>query len=368
MRVALIAPNIADYSLEFAKTIAEAAEVLLCIADKHFSPGYPQPTDTLSVEWLSWPRQRDLIGSIAFMIRLARRIRAWNPDVVHILMEDNIWTNLLPPLLGSKPVLTTVHDVRLHPGDASSARIPRIFINYLVRQSDAIVVHGEALRKDAIALLPIKSERCFALPHPPLWRYSELAQQEALCKSTDDVFRVLFFGRIYEYKGLRYLMEAVPLLQKAVVKLKIVIAGSGDLAEWRDFVSDPSSVEVYNGFIPVEQVVRLFSEADILALPYIEASQSGVLMIAMAFGLPVVATEVGEIANTVMSTGMGLLVPPRDAPALAAAISAIANDKALKARLSQNAENAINGPYSRKAICGRAMDIYRSIIEMTKTR
>lgn len=369
MRITLIAPDIPDYSIEFAEMVAETANVLLCIPNKHSSQGYPQPKDRLEVEWLPWPRQRNLFGNMLFMIRLARRIRQWNPDVVHFLMGENIWTNLLPPLLRAKPILTTVHDVRLHPGDVASARAPRIFVKGMVRQSDAILVHGDGLRAEAAKILPINSERCFVLPHVPLWHYREVADQEGFVKPDDGIFRVLFFGRICEYKGLRYLLKAAPLVQQVIKQLKIVIAGSGDdFANCRDLISSLSCVEVHSGFIPVHQAARFFSEADMLALPYIESSQSGVLMIAMAFGLPVVSTEVGEIANTVKTTGMGLLVPPRDEVALAAAMSEIACNIELRDRFSRNAANAARGPYSKRALSQRVGAIYENLSQLSRMR
>jgi glycosyltransferase involved in cell wall biosynthesis len=106
----------------------------------------------------------------------------------------------------------------------------------------------------------------------------------------------------------------------------------------------------------------LFVEADLLALPYIEASQSGPLMMAMAFGLPVVATEVGEISSVVRSTRMGLVVPPRDKIALADAITKVALDEGLRRQLSENAKQAMSSDYSREAISSRVLHIYEGLI------
>jgi glycosyltransferase involved in cell wall biosynthesis len=369
VRICLIAPVIPDYCIEFAETIAESADVLLCIADKHFSPDRSMPTPRLEIQWLRWPRQRDVIGSTIFMTRLARRVRQWRPDIVHILAEGYVWTNLLPSLLRSSPIVTTVHDIRLHPGDVSSSRIPRFFIKSLVRQSDAIIVHGEGLRRDAASQLPIELERIFVFPHPPLLRYRNVAQKHGFTKPSDGLFRVLFFGRIYEYKGLRYLLQAAPMIKAVVGQLKIIVAGTGDdFEKYRNLVSDPTSVQMHDEFIPVDQAARLFTEADVLALPYIEASQSGVLMIAMPFGLPVVATDVGEIAETIKSTGTGLLVPTRDEAALAKALIKIASDKDLRNRLSSKAKAAMDGPYSRKALSKRALAIYGQVLKVIELR
>jgi glycosyltransferase involved in cell wall biosynthesis len=183
-----------------------------------------------------------------------------------------------------------------------------------------------------------------------------------LAKPNDGVFRVLFFGRICEYKGLQYLLKAAPLIQKSVSRLKIIIAGSGiDLANCRHLISNLACVELHDHFVSMQEAARIFSEADVLALPYTEASQSGVLMIAMTFGLPVVATDVGELGNTVRQTESGLLVPPCDEVALAKAIVEVACNVQLRSSLTKNAEAAVEGAYSRGTLAQRAMSIYDAV-------
>jgi glycosyltransferase involved in cell wall biosynthesis len=366
VRIALVAPDIPDYSIEFAQTIAEAADVLLCIPDKYQSPSYPRLKNRLEIKWLPWPRQRELLGSISFMTRLVRQIRRWQPDLVHILMDRYIWANLLFPMLRTTPIVTTIHDVTPHPGDVASGRIPRFFTNGMVTRSDAILIHGEGLRQDATKLWPIRPKRCFVFPHVPLWHYREVADQKGFSKPNDGLFRVLFFGRICEYKGLQYLLKATPLLQKSVSRLKIIVAGSGnDLANCHDLISSSSCIELHDKFISIQETAHLFSQADMVALPYTEASQSGVLMIAMTFGLAVVASDVGELGDTVKLTEMGLAVPPCDEVALAAAISEIACNERLRRRLSNNAIAAAEGAYSRKSLSNRAMSIYEVLLEST---
>jgi glycosyltransferase involved in cell wall biosynthesis len=368
VRIALVAPDIPDYSIEFAQTIAEAADVLLCIPDKYQSLRYPRPKDRLEIKWLPWPRQRELLGSILFMTRLAWQIRRWRPDLIHVLMDRYIWANLLFPFFRTTPILTTVHDVRSHPGDVASGRIPRFFTNGMVTRSDAILIHGDGLRQDATKLWSIRPERCFVFPHVLLWRYRDVADQKKFTRPNDDFFRVLFFGRICEYKGLQYLLKATPLLQKSVSRLKIIVAGSGnDLANCHNLISNLSCIELHDRFISIQETARLFSQADMVVLPYTEASQSGVLMIAMTFGLAVVASDVGELGDTVKLTEMGLVVPPCDEIALAAAISEIACNRRLRRRLSNNATAAAEGTYSRTSLSNRAMSIYDALLQNTMT-
>jgi glycosyltransferase involved in cell wall biosynthesis len=368
MRVAMVA-TISDepsYSVEFAEMMSESCDVFLYISNKHFESWGQRPKrpgQRLETAWLPWPRQRD-IRNVCFIESLSRRILHWNPDVIHFFYDTNIWLNLLRPLLRSIPVVTSVHDVRYHPGDTSSRRIPMFFKKNVSRQSNAIIVHGEQLKGDAENELPVRPDRIFVVPHLPPMHYAEMAKESKLLKPTDGKFRVLFFGRIYEYKGLQYLLEAAPLVRAKVPHIQFVIAGTGDdFSKYRAQIDDFACIDVRNRFIPDNEAARLYAEADLVVLPYIEASQSGVLMTAMACGLPVVATEVGDMAAVVRSTGMGLVVPPRDKLALASAIARVALDGNLQAELSRNAMKAMEGEYSRKTLSSRVTHVYEELVK-----
>ena len=168
MRVALIAPHIPDYCIEYSQVVAETCDVLLCMTDKYLTHAPPNCNPRLEIDWLHWPRQRQFVSSILFIRKLSWRILQWKPDVVHFLNENNVWLNLLRLMLKSVPIVTTVHDIELHPGDISSGRVPRISIKNLIRQSDAIIVHGDGLRALANSKLPVKPDQVFVMPHPPL--------------------------------------------------------------------------------------------------------------------------------------------------------------------------------------------------------
>jgi glycosyltransferase involved in cell wall biosynthesis len=89
-------------------------------------------------------------------------------------------------------------------------------------------------------------------------------------------------------------------------QVRFIVAGTGaDFRQFQSLIQDAANLDIRNKFIPEEEVARLFAEADLLALPYIEASQSGILANAIGFGLPVVATDVGELSAVIRETGMG---------------------------------------------------------------
>jgi glycosyltransferase involved in cell wall biosynthesis len=363
LRVALIGTAPADYCLELADILAESCDVLLCMSDRFVGMSTLRQTPKFKFAWFAVPRHRQL-RSISYLMNLRRVIRNWQPDLVHFLMENHVWLNILPLLLGPLPIITTVHDIEHHPGDYSSRRIPRLLINSLVRQSNCIIVHGPGLRDGLLKQRRISKERVFVVPHPPITYYAKLAKHLGYRKPQDGLFRVLFFGRIYEYKGLRYLIEAAPLISAAAPKVRIIIAGTGaDMGQYRTLIRDPTNFDIRNRFIPDEEAAHLFTEADLLVLPYIEASQSGVLANAIGFGLPVVATEVGELSAVVRETGMGLTVPPADSSALARAISSIAKDARLYEELTANARSAAAHTYSRRAILAQTLTAYQAVFQ-----
>ena len=97
MRVALVAPEIPDYSVQYSEIAADRCDVLLCVAAKHLVTA--DKKCKLEMLQLAWPRQREL-SNIAFLRSLASRISEWNPDVVHFMNESNVWLSLLIPMLG----------------------------------------------------------------------------------------------------------------------------------------------------------------------------------------------------------------------------------------------------------------------------
>lgn len=341
-----------DHDLAFIRVIAQHCDVLIC------GPITPADLSRLGVEQIrlfAWPRHRQALKSLKLLAELSLAVRRFKPDLVHVLSEGQVWLNLLPILIKPIAMVVTLHDVTPHPGDTDTARVPRRLVDAFVRQARAVIVHGQGLKADAVAQLGLSPDRVFVSVHPPIDRYRRIADAadggEALRKPDDGVFRLLFFGRILAYKGLNHLIDAEPLIADDVAPRRIIIAGKGDdMAGYLARMQRPDRFDVRDRRIPDAETASLFAQADLLILPYVEASQSGVLAIAAAFGLPVVASDVGEIGALVRRTGMGVLVPPADPAALAQAVSDLAHAPALRNRLSINAHGALKGALGDAAI------------------
>jgi len=118
------------------------------------------------------------------------------------------------------------------------------------------------------------------------------------------------------------LLEAMAQMQ---VSAKLLIAGEfweeeNDYRAMIERLGLQDRVLIHNRYVTNEEIEPYFAAADILALPYINGSQSAINMLGLHYGLPVVASDVGGLAETVMTGEMGLLVPPSNSAALAHAL------------------------------------------------
>jgi glycosyltransferase involved in cell wall biosynthesis len=173
---------------------------------------------------------------------------------------------------------------------------------------------------------------------------------------------VLFFGRISPYKGLEYLIKAEPLIARQVPDLKIIIAGEGDLSPYAAMMQNRDRYEIHNSYVSKELAAELFQRATCIVLPYIDATQSAVLMTAYAFGKPAVVTRVGGLAEIVEEAVNGLLVPPANVAALAEAVTRLLSNNVLKERMKDNIKNHLKEELSWERIAQETSAIYEQAL------
>jgi glycosyltransferase involved in cell wall biosynthesis len=312
---------------------------------------------------LDWPRHRSLANPW-FLHQLTRLIRHEQPNLIHLLSNSTLWLNFAAPFWRPIPLVTTVHDVEVHPGDSDTRTLPGWAPELMVRQSGHVVVHGEGLKRMVLDRYSKSPDCVHVLSHPAIHRYAELARRQKMARrTTDGTLRVLLFGRIFAYKGLEYLIRAEAMLKDALPNLHITVAGRGD-DPWvfKPLMGDAGRYDIRNRFIEDEEVAQLFLDADIVVLPYTEASQSGVLNLAAAFGKPVIVTDVGELRATVEPNRLGMVVPPGNAEELAKAIRILADNSELRNNLGASALEWATGPNSPEQVGARAAAVYREVV------
>lgn len=142
-----------------------------------------------------------------------------------------------------------------------------------------------------------------------------------------------------------------------------VIAGAGeDFDRYRQMMVHPERFIVYNEHVSDLKRAELFRRASIVVLPYVEASQSGVIPIAYRFGKAVVVTNVGGLPAIVDHGQTGYIVPPRDANALAEAIVLLLKNKELRSQLGLNGRRKVNTECSAERVAGKTLEVYQLAI------
>jgi glycosyltransferase involved in cell wall biosynthesis len=135
---------------------------------------------------------------------------------------------------------------------------------------------------------------------------------------------MLFFGFVRQYKGLEYLIRAMPeVLRNVQVKLLIVGEFWEDKEPYLEAIEElglQGNVVIMDRYVPNEEVGLYFSAADVVVLPYVDATQSAIVSLAYAFDKPVITTDVGGLPEVVSDGETGFIVPPSDSEALAKAI------------------------------------------------
>jgi glycosyltransferase involved in cell wall biosynthesis len=299
------------------------------------------------------PRYRQVPGQMRTTYSLVRQIRDFDPDVIH-LQQGHLWFNFALPFLGGYPLVLTVHDPRHHIGDLASRKVPQEVYDFGFRRASHLIVHGEEMRRVVVEELRVPSEKIHTIPH------IVLGDESAASGVEEEPNTILFFGRIWEYKGLDYLIRAVPLIATRVPDVKVIIAGTGeDFSRYRAMMADPSRFEVYNEFVSDDRRAELFARSSVVVLPYVEATQSGVIPVAYTFSKPVVATTVGSLPEMVDQGRTGLLVPPRSEEALADAIVQLLADDDARRRMGESGKRKIDSEASPEVIAAQTREVYK---------
>jgi glycosyltransferase involved in cell wall biosynthesis len=193
--------------------------------------------------------------------------------------------------IGATPVATVIHDAVPHPGDEH--RSMDLAVRDAITRSAAVITASDHVASQVEARQSHKTQRHVIalgphLPLPDLW---------------DPHGPVVFLGRFAKYKGLDLLARAWARSPfRDTVQLRVI--GSGP----EDEVASLRSVGAFvqNSWIPDREIEQSLKGARLIVLPYLEASQSGVVTLARAGRIPVLGTNVGGLADQIGEGGLSV--------------------------------------------------------------
>jgi glycosyltransferase involved in cell wall biosynthesis len=360
MKVAFIGFDLGEYCVRLASGLAQTpgTHVRLFMPRAEVEPYSHLVGKSVELCLFDKPRMRQVFQQVRMAFNLVRKIRAFNPDVIHLQL-GHLWFNLLAlPFLRRFPLVLTVHDSVVHLGDASTGKTPQWVYDYGCFQARDRIVHAQHVKDLLVKRLGIPASTVHLIPHVMVGDVDDMALDEVQETAT-----ILFFGRIWPYKGLDYLIQAEPSITARVPQVKIVIAGEGeDFTRYRQMMVNADNFVVHNEIVSDSKRAELFRQASVVVLPYIEASQSGIISIAYRFAKPVVASRVGGLPEMVDDGLTGFLVPPRDVEALADAVVTLLTNDELRRRLGQNGKRKVNSECAPAVVGRQTRVVYRQAV------
>ena len=294
------------------------------------------------------------------------------PDTLHVFGQltpallCGVIEGLLFRIVCGRYVLT-VHNLLPHD---SHTRWNAFVYRMSFRIADRLVVHTDRMREQLVANHGVSADRIVVMQHGIEPQASTVPQANATAESVRPApsgpLNILFFGKVLRYKGVDIALSALADFSSPFT---LTIGGGVWDNQLRDelraqIAAHPhrSSIHWNEAFVPEADIAGLFERADILVLPYRHIDQSGILFQALRYGVPVVATRVGSLADYV-STEVGELCPANDAAAFRVALQ---NLQSRLPALSRERIRAIAARYEWSRTVEPLRDLYRLPAEAPK--
>jgi glycosyltransferase involved in cell wall biosynthesis len=263
-------------------------------------------------------------------LRARQFIRARDVGIVYSGMIS-IWQSLALHIMVPKTTtyVASIHDAQEHLGERHWLMR---FCQWLeLRRADVVVTYSSAVQS-RIAERGVRAP-VIMIPHgidSPVTSSREI--------HSGDVAVIGFFGRLVEYKGIDLFVRSIERLREDGYNVRGAVYGNGDFDSSLQESSAP--IDWHVGWIEEDEIESIIDTFDVLALPYKEASQSGVFTLAAARAVPCVATPVGGLREQVESAASGVVSESVDAVAFTRAVESILRDPALYQSLSKAALEA----------------------------
>lgn len=339
MKVCLVGPaypyrgGIAHFTTLLAREFSHDHDVLVInftrLYPSVFFPGKTQFDESEAPIDVPSERIIDSINPLT-AFSAARRISRFSPDLVIFQWWHPFFAvafagiNFFLRRMRHGPILYLCHNVLPHESSVVDRTLSRIGF----AGADGFLVQSQedSGRLRSILGPSLGGKRSAVHPHPiyDVFRTGKIGREEARRTLGISGRVALFFGYIRPYKGVRILLEA---FAKVVKEVEITLLIVGEFYEERqpydtliDELGIGDYIRVIDRYVPNEEVETYFEAADLVVLPYLSATQSGIVQVAYAFDKPVIVTTVGGLPDVVQDGKTGFVVPPGDPEALAGAV------------------------------------------------
>ncbi|MER8880313.1 MULTISPECIES: glycosyltransferase family 4 protein [unclassified Mesorhizobium] len=364
LRVVIFSPLFPEYAARLAASLANHGSVRLITDRTGYEKecglhlGSPEPSKLQTRLYQLFLRRSGMFAYIRDLLRALIDMWAFKPHIVHFQECPNFAHYIMVLLMkGSARIVVTVHDPLPHSGSDSKVDRPRIR-SRIRAAANLLLGHGHHCCTELARLTRANGTEVRETTHGVLLCPPAALQREPIPG------RVLLFGRMEQYKGLAVLLDAVELLGRRGLPLSLHLAGRGsELDRLAGRCRGATNITVRDSFLTSLEAVQEFQEACIVALPYLDASQSGVASAAFANGRPVVASRVGGLTDVVIDGVNGLLCEPGQPESLADALGMALSSPRLVRRLRQGAMNTAATSMDWGTIASRTAQYYGELLK-----
>ncbi len=259
-------------------------------------------------------------------IKTVRTIITNNPDLVIIPWWVSFWApqfwiiSFFVKLFIKTKIIFLCHNVVEH----ESKWIDKLLTKLVLKQGDGFIVHSDDDLNNLKRILPDARVQKTFHPTYDVFNMADFDPQTIRAQYNITGNILLFFGFVRPYKGLKFLIQAMPEIVKSHdVTLMVVGEFWKDKEEYLSMIQAldlSKKVVIVDEYVPNEEVGNYFCAADLVVQPYISATGSGVVQTAFAFNKPVIATRVGCLTDVVDHGKTGFIVDPQDSSAIALAV------------------------------------------------
>ncbi len=341
MKVTLVGPvfpyrgGIAHYTTMLAREFARHHEVTIVNFNRMYPgllfPGKTQFDESDSPLRIESERWIDSINPVSWL-RTGRRISRQRPDLVVFQWWQPFFAPSFRTITSQLrrrgiPVVFLCHNVLPHESSFVDKTLSRIGLGGTRHFQVQSRQDGERLRE-------LRGDVAVSFnPHPIYDFFDQGAHTRASARQLLqlDGKVVLFFGYVRPYKGLGVLLDAFATFRQRHTDATLLIVGEfyEDRQPYDDQMASlgiTQSVRVVDEYVPNEAVEAYFRASDVTVLPYLSATQSGIIQTAYSFHQPVIVTAVGGLPDVVEDDRTGFVVPPQDPVALAGALDRFFSD------------------------------------------
>ena len=238
-----------------------------------------------------------------------------------------------------KRSVVTLHDPIPHKG---AGKIYAYICEKTATKADDIVVLSEKFLDFTAEHYRHDKQRVHVIPHGIFDNYKNIYDSRLKHAYDKEKINFLFFGRITPYKGLDVLAQAYAKLSSEYPNVALTVVGNGDFSPYKHAYANLKNVTIVNRWIRDEEVYGYFEDKGVITvLPYIEATQSGVIPVAMACGSMIICTDCGGLSEQVEDGVTGRVVPAGDAEELYLAMKSVV-DNGVDGQIVENAKTRIN--------------------------